>query len=116
MADNERLICASASVVEQGAGFKFPLPEYDERTTGFVVRYQGQVFAYVNRCAHVPVELDWNDGDFFDLTRHYLICATHGAHYLPNDGHCVMGPCKGKKLEALKVVERDEQIFLIMKV
>ena len=26
----------------------------------------GVVRAYLNRCAHVPVELDWVEGEFFD--------------------------------------------------
>jgi nitrite reductase/ring-hydroxylating ferredoxin subunit len=61
------------------------------------------------------VELDWQEGDFFDLTGHYIICATHGAHYEPTSGMCVMGPCKGKTLQPLHVVERDGSIYLILK-
>lgn len=112
MADNERVICRSGDLEERGQGVRFALPELGERTTGFAVRYQGKVHAYVNRCAHVPVELDWNEGDFFDITRDYLICATHGAHYQPDNGHCVMGPCKGQRLQAIAVRERDQQVMI----
>jgi nitrite reductase/ring-hydroxylating ferredoxin subunit len=109
---NERLLTQSASVIERGQGVRFDLPEYGERTTGFVVRFDGQVYAYINQCAHVPVELDWSEGDFFDLDKQYLICATHGAHYQPKNGYCVMGPCKGRSLKRLQVVERDGNIYL----
>lgn len=112
MADNERVICRSSDLQERGQGVRFALPELGERTTGFAVRYQGKVHAYVNRCAHVPVELDWNEGDFFDITRDYLICATHGAHYQPDNGYCVMGPCKGQRLQAIAVCERDQQVMI----
>lgn len=112
MADNERVICASADLVERQHGIRFALPELGERTSGFVVRYHGVAYAFVNQCAHVPVELDWNEGDFFDLGRDYLICATHGAHYQPDTGYCVMGPCKGRSLRPLTVSERDQQIWL----
>lgn len=112
MADNERVICSSDVLEERGLGVRFALPELGERTTGFAVRYEGRVYAYVNRCAHVPVELDWNEGEFFDLTRDYLICATHGAHYQPNSGFCVMGPCKGQRLQALQVSERQQQVVI----
>lgn len=112
MADNERVICSSDALEERGLGVRFALPELGERTTGFAVRYDGRVYAYVNRCAHVPVELDWNEGEFFDLTRDYLICATHGAHYQPNSGFCVMGPCKGQRLQALQVSERQQQVVI----
>ncbi len=114
MADNERIICASADLQEQAHGIRFDLPELGERTTGFVVRFQQRVYAYVNQCAHVPVELDWNEGDFFDLTKQYLICATHGAHYEPDTGYCVMGPCKGKQLKPLAVEERSPHIVIML--
>lgn len=114
MAETERLICTSADVLERGAGVGFQLPDEGRtRRSGFVVRYNGVVHAYVNRCAHVPVNLDWQEGDFFDLTRHYLICSTHGAHYLPENGLCVMGPCKGRSLQKLRVVERDGNLYII---
>lgn len=110
----ERLLTTSDAVTERGQGFRFDLPEHGERATGFLVRFNGNVYAYVNQCAHVPVELDWSEGDFFDLEKNYLICATHGAHYQPNSGYCVMGPCKGRSLKRLQVEERDGHIFLIV--
>jgi nitrite reductase/ring-hydroxylating ferredoxin subunit len=110
---NERVLTQSVAVIERGQGVRFDLPEYGDRTTGFVVRFDGQVYAYVNQCAHVPVELDWSEGDFFDLDKQYLICATHGAHYQPKNGYCVMGPCKGRSLKRLQVVERDGNIYLL---
>ena len=67
----------------------------------------------MNRCAHVPVELDSLPGKFFDLTRHLLICSVHGAHYDPRNGRCVMGPCKGAALRRLKVVEDDGCVYLL---
>lgn len=114
MADNQRLICASAALPEKGQGVRFDLPERGERVTGFIVRYGGVARGFVNQCAHVPVELDWQEGDFFDLTGHYVICATHGAHYEPMSGRCVMGPCKGRSLQPLRIEERDGNIYLIV--
>lgn len=113
MAERERLICSSAELEEQGSGVRFPMPELGERQAGFVVRYNGVAHGYLNQCAHVPVELDWQEGNFFDLSRHYLICSTHGAHYEPGSGYCVMGPCKGRSLHKLNIVERDGSVYLI---
>ncbi len=110
-----RIICSSEELQERGSGIRFELPELGERVTGFVVRYNGQPEAYVNRCAHVPVELDWNEGDFFDVSQDYLICATHGAHYQPETGYCVMGPCKGKHLQKIAVQERGCNIIIELK-
>ena len=107
-----RLFCIGSVDDNWPRGFRFDLPELGERATGFVVRFNGTVYAYVNQCAHVPVELDWNEGDFFDFSRSYLICATHGAHYRPETGQCVMGPCKGRRLRQIQVFERDNKILI----
>lgn len=112
MADNERIICESHLLIEREHGLRFDLPELGERATGFAVRYNGTVYAFVNQCAHVSIELDWNEGDFFDLSKNYLICSTHGAHYDPQSGYCVMGPCKGRSLQPIAVTERDNKILI----
>lgn len=107
-----RIIGPSEALVEKGLGLRFDLPELGPQTTGFAVRYGGQVYAYVNQCAHLPVELDWNHGDFFNLEHTGIICATHGAQYYAQTGVCYVGPCKGKRLRALDVVEENQQIIL----
>ncbi|HEY8353447.1 MAG TPA: Rieske 2Fe-2S domain-containing protein [Methylophilaceae bacterium] len=114
MPEHYRVICRSEDVQEKSQGVRFPMPELGEHVTGFVVRYNGILHAYVNRCAHLPVELDWNEGDFFNVDRDYLICATHGAHYRPESGECVMGPCRGRGLQKLAVLERDGEVLLQM--
>ncbi|MEQ1601709.1 MAG: Rieske 2Fe-2S domain-containing protein [Methylophilaceae bacterium] len=115
MLESERLICTGRELQECAQGVRFALPELGERITGFVVRYNGKPYAFVNQCAHVPVELDWNQGDFFDLSKSYLVCATHGAHYEPQTGFCVMGPCKGRKLQRIETIERDNRILINLK-
>lgn len=109
----KRLICAGSELAERGRGVRFTVARYGREEPAFVVRFSGTVRAYLNRCAHVPVELDWAEGEFFDLTRLYLICSTHGAMYLPDSGHCIAGPCKGARLHALPVEELDGKVYLI---
>jgi len=95
-----------------GKGLRFAMPALGKFASGFVVRFHGKPYAYVNQCAHVSIELDWNQGEFFNTQKDYLICATHGAHYQPDTGFCVMGPCKGKRLKSLTVIEQDQQIVI----
>ena len=97
---------------EKSLGLRFAIPQLGQFATGFVVRYHGRAHAYVNKCAHVPIELDWKQGEFFTTAKDYLICATHGAHYAPDTGYCVMGPCKGKRLQAIPVIEQNQQIII----
>jgi len=109
---NNRIVLKSDELEEGAKGIRFPLPTLGEFATGFVVRFQGKPYAYINQCAHVPVELDWNEGDFFTVQKDYLICSTHGAHYRPDNGFCVMGPCKGKSLKSIPVIEQNQEIII----
>ncbi|MEB0138716.1 MULTISPECIES: Rieske (2Fe-2S) protein [unclassified Undibacterium] len=103
-------ICAADDVQEGGKGIRFPLTAGSDDATGFVVRYGGQVHAYLNRCAHVPIELDWNPGEFFEGSGLYIMCSTHGAIYEPASGHCSGGPCRGSRLRKIAVTETDSRI------
>ena len=107
----EILVCASDAVVDGGRGVRFPVLASGEAATAFVVRHKGRAHAYLNRCAHVPIELDWAEGEFFESSGLYLMCATHGAIYLPDTGHCAGGPCRGGRLRPVAVREEDGKIF-----
>ncbi len=112
MADDTRLICASAELEDGGRGVRFEVDWAGRKTPAFVVRQHGKPRAFLNQCGHVGVELDWNEGAFFDADGLYLICSTHGALYDPATGHCVSGRCNGKGLVPLTVVEENDQIYL----
>lgn len=104
-------ICASDAVKEVGKGVRFPVTAGGEAMTGFVVRYHNRVHAYLNRCAHVPIELDWAEGEFFEGSGLYLMCSTHGAIYVPSTGICAGGPCRGGHLRTINVLEQGGQIY-----
>lgn len=105
------LICPSDALQERGKGVRFPVRAGGAARTGFAVRFNNTVYAYLNRCAHVPIELDWNEGDFFESSGLYLMCSTHGAMYLPENGKCAAGPCRGAGLRSITVFEQDHQVF-----
>ncbi len=65
-----------------------------------------QVHAYLNRCSHVAMELDFQPDRFFDDSGQWLLCATHGAVYRPDTGECAGGPCRGG-LVKIALSERD---------
>jgi nitrite reductase/ring-hydroxylating ferredoxin subunit len=112
MAVRERLICASAALVEGGDGVRFEVERMGETLGAFAIRYDGVAHAYLNRCAHVGVELDWQPGKFFDSEGLVLICSSHGAIYGPASGRCLGGPCGRGGLEKLAVEERDGEVRL----
>jgi nitrite reductase/ring-hydroxylating ferredoxin subunit len=100
-------ICESAELTDCGAGVRFEVMQWGRAIPAFAIRFRGQVHGYINRCAHVPIELDWNHGEFFDAAKLYLICSTHGALYAPETGRCVGGPCRGASLEPVALEEAD---------
>lgn len=112
MAENLRLICASSELAEAGKGVRFTVERYGVDVPAFVIRYEGRVFAYFNECAHVPAQLDWQPGEFFDDSKLYLICSIHGALYAPETGRCLGGRCGRKGLVSLPVCEIQGQVYL----
>src|SRR5438105_43865 len=75
MVGTGELICPSAALLDGGDGVRFTVTVAGTRASAFAVRYGREVHAYLNRCAHRGVELDWDSGRFFDVTRRFLICA-----------------------------------------
>ena len=104
-------LCGSDELAERGRAVVFDVLLWRAPARAFALRFDGRVVAYLNRCAHVPAEMDWNPGDFLDDTREFIVCAIHGAVYEPGQGHCVGGPCGGGRLMPLRVEERDGQVY-----
>lgn len=69
-----------------------------------LVRTGDRVSAFVNRCPHAGSPLDWMPGQFLNLDRTHLQCATHDALFTLEAGECVAGPCVGDALEPVPVV------------
>lgn len=106
-------VCASSDLLERGLAVRFVVRQGERERAAIALRYAGQVYAYINECAHIPIELDFNPGDVFDLSRQFLVCSTHGAYYDPTTGLCLGGPCTGRRLSPLAVIEKDEAVWLL---
>jgi len=105
-------ICASSELADGGDGVRFEVERGGETLPAFVIRHRGRAYAYVNRCGHIEMELDWKPGKFFDAEGEYLICSTHGALYAPESGACRGGPCRGAGLSRLDVYEAGGNVYL----
>jgi nitrite reductase/ring-hydroxylating ferredoxin subunit len=102
-------LCHSVDLKDSGVAVAFDVRYLLQSCAAFVVRYGGQVYAYLNRCSHVPMEMDYQPNQFFDSTGHWLMCATHGAMYSPQSGQCRLGPCRGGLIK-IEVSEADGQV------
>jgi nitrite reductase/ring-hydroxylating ferredoxin subunit len=76
-----------------------------------LINFEGDMFAYLNRCRHIALSLDWVDNEFFTEDKRYLICANHGATYEPKTGQCIWGPCAGASLQGVALEIEGENIF-----
>ncbi|HVR49561.1 MAG TPA: Rieske 2Fe-2S domain-containing protein [Pseudorhodoferax sp.] len=88
-------LCNSRDLRERGEAVPFDVLYQGQNCRAFAVRYDGKAHAYLNRCTHVAMEMDYRPNRFFDDTGHWLLCATHGAAYRPDTGACGGGPCRG---------------------
>lgn len=91
---------------------EFQIGEGDWPFRGFVVRKGEQAFAYQNVCVHVGHPLNWSPDRFLTKDKSALICASHGAMYEIDSGHCIAGPGKGRTLRAVDIEIRDGVIYV----
>ena len=105
------LLCASGDLVERGRAWIWDLQQYGQPVRAFAMRFEGRVVAYLNRCVHVPTEMDWQSGEFLDMDKRWILCSIHGAAYEPADGRCVGGPCGRGRLTPVSVQEADGQVY-----
>jgi len=102
-----RVLCSLADLDATGAK-EIVLNQDGARVPVFVLNYRGNILGYVNACPHVRLPLNWTEDVFLDISRTYLFCANHGAHFDVMTGLCLRGPCKGQSLTPFPVrVEGD---------
>lgn len=95
------------------AGIRFVVVVDGVSCDAFAVRHRGRLHAYLNRCRHQSLPLDFGDARFFDEACDALVCTHHGARYRPETGECVAGPCRGARLTPLALEVRDGALWCV---
>ena len=103
-------LCNDRDLVDGGQAVPFDVHYAGQTCRAFAVRFRGQPHAYLNRCSHVAMELDWQPNQVFDESGQWLLCASHGAAYRPDTGQCAGGPCRGG-LVKVELVERGGTVY-----
>jgi len=104
-------LVGSVGELEHGTSKKFTMRRGGRDLEALLVNYQGNHFAYVNRCPHTGITLDWVNNQFFSSDNRYIMCATHGAVFEPPSGECIWGPCVGLSLQSMPIEIDDGQIY-----
>lgn len=106
-----RKLVGAVGEIEHGKSKKFTLRRGQRDIEALLVNFEGQHFAYINRCPHTGITLDWVNNQFFSSDNRYLMCATHGAVFEPPTGECIWGPCFGLSLQAVPVEIEKGRIY-----
>ena len=53
-----QLLCNSSELLDSGQAVPFDLMYGGQTCRAFAIRFQGQAYAYLNRCSHVAMEMD----------------------------------------------------------
>ena len=103
-------LCNASDLVEGGEAVPFEINYAGQTCRAFAIRYEGLPHAYLNRCTHVAMELDWQPNQVFDDSGQWLLCASHGAAYRPDTGQCAGGPCQGGLIK-ITLSENDGVVY-----
>ncbi|MDO1559406.1 Rieske (2Fe-2S) protein [Brevundimonas sp. 2R-24] len=99
-------LCRLEALGEPGAR-NFVLQIGEAFFHGFVVRKDGAVHGYVDRCPHAGFPLAQELDRYLTEDGALILCDWHGALFRPEDGLCVGGPCAGRSLTPWPVEVKD---------
>jgi nitrite reductase/ring-hydroxylating ferredoxin subunit len=88
------------------------LGEGEDALDIILVQINGARHAYVNCCPHQFIPLETFPNHFLTEDKKHLVCSGHGARFEPDTGACHSGPCLGKGLDRLQIVEQAGAVYL----
>lgn len=82
-----------------------------ERISIVVLRKGKNIAAYINRCPHFRIPLNFVRGAFL-ISGGELWCTHHSATFRFEDGYCTDGPCRGGSLDAVPITETGDGMIV----
>ena len=99
-------LCAETDLADPGAR-SLVLQIGEAFFHGFLVRRDGEVAGWVDRCPHAGHPLALELDRYLTPDGSLILCGWHGAVFEPLTGLCVGGPCAGGRLTPWPVEVRD---------
>ena len=109
--DLTRVLCRLGQLRATGCK-EFRLGAGEWPLTGFVVQVGAEVHGYVNRCAHQSLPLNYLPDRFLTHDGSMILCTAHGAIFEKSTGYCVSGPCAGRSLVRLALLQVEDLVLL----
>jgi len=88
--------------------------DINDQQSFVVVKKYGEIHAYINRCPHLGIRLEWQENKFLDSDGALIECSTHGALFEIDTGNCIVGPCRGDKLTPIELEITDGQVLALL--
>lgn len=102
-------LCAETDLADPGAR-SLVLQIGEAFFHGFLVRRDGEVAGWVDRCPHAGHPLALELDRYLTPDGSLILCGWHGAVFEPLTGLCVGGPCAGGRLTPWPVEVRDGMV------
>jgi nitrite reductase/ring-hydroxylating ferredoxin subunit len=112
MADAPVFLCHQDELEERASrGFD---PWNEGRDTILLVRHGGEIYGWRDACPHHGgTPMAWRKDAYLNYDRNRIVCAAHGAQFDIASGSCVLGPCLGQSLQAVKLlVTPTREVYL----
>ncbi|MDH5710867.1 MAG: Rieske 2Fe-2S domain-containing protein, partial [Gammaproteobacteria bacterium] len=72
------ILCHISDIADPGSK-SFQITHNNEVLDIFVVHKDGEFHAFINRCPHTGINLEWQEDQFLDMDHAFIQCSTHGA-------------------------------------
>ena len=106
------LLCALFDI-QDGGGRECTVGVGEAAVRVLLLRRGGDVWAYLNRCPHFSLPLNYEPDLFWTYDAASVMCAHHSAMFRFEDGVCYDGPCLGSALAAVAVRVDGLMVFSI---
>ena len=101
-ATDGRVLCRVAELDATGCR-QFTLGQGEWPLRCFAVRSAKGIRAYVNRCAHMRLTMNYMPDRFLNYDDSLIQCYVHGALFVKENGYCLAGPCTGASLAEVPI-------------
>lgn len=105
---------AGGALIAERSSQKFTIDDEGDPREGFILKFNGELRAFENRCPHWEVDLDLGMGDPYLDDLEKIFCRNHAAIFDPLTGACESGPPLGRSIRRYPIrIEGDDLIVTL---
>ncbi|HRH76013.1 MAG TPA: Rieske 2Fe-2S domain-containing protein [Cellvibrionaceae bacterium] len=111
--EHQRYYLAQSLQIPERSQLVLPCQYRSKPASMLVVRLNGLIYGFLNRCVHMPFRLDCEQVSVIDPSANRIKCSMHGLVFDPLTGACQSPTmCTGEQLTAIALWEDSQPIWL----